>query len=63
MKKKLYYGCLSMSIVSFIGLFIITINAINEPMANDMIAAAVVQIALAAIFIASFVGFVLTLED
>ncbi|QWB95265.1 hypothetical protein KHQ89_04655 [Mycoplasmatota bacterium] len=63
MKKKLYYGCLSVSILSFIGLVIITINAMNEPMAYDIISAVVVQIALAAIFIASFVGFVLTLED
>jgi len=63
MKKKLYYVCLIVSILSFIGLVIITINAMNEPMANDIIAAVIVQIALAAIFIASFIGFILTLED
>ena len=63
MKKKLYYGCLIMSILSFIGLLIMSINAMNEPMANDIIAAVIVQIALAAIFIASFIGFILTLED
>ncbi|MFA6801224.1 MAG: hypothetical protein WCR19_03850 [Acholeplasmataceae bacterium] len=63
MKKKLYYGCLIMSILSFIGLLIMSINAMNDPLAIDIVSGVIVQIAIAAIFIASFIGFILTLED
>lgn len=40
-----------------------SINAMNDPLAIDIVSAVIVQIAIAAIFIASFIGFILTLED
>jgi len=52
-----------MSILSFIGLLIMSINAMNDPLAIDIVSGVIVQIAIAAIFIASFIGFILTLED
>ena len=38
-----------------------SINAINDPLAIDIVSAVIVQIAIAAIFITSFIGFILTL--
>lgn len=40
-----------------------SINAMNDPLTIDIVSAVIVQIAIAAIFIASFIGFILTLED
>lgn len=63
MIKKLNVFCMIFAGISFILLIIMSINAIIDSQAVDMLSAVVVQIALAAFFLASFIGVILTTKD
>ena len=62
MKKKLNIFCMLFSAVTFVLLIIMSINAMIDSQAVNMLSGVVVQIALAAFFVASFIGWVLTME-
>ncbi len=50
---------LGLAIISFILIVILAINAIIDHMATDMLSGVVVMIGLGAIFIASYIGWIL----
>ena len=63
MKKRINIYCMIFAGVTFVLLVIMSINAMIDSQAVDMESGVVVQVALAAFFLASFIGWILTMED
>ena len=58
--KKLNIICWILSLITFVLLVIMSINAIVDSQAVDMLSGVVVQISLGSMFIAFFIGSILT---
>ena len=63
MLKKINKISIGLSVLSFIFLVVMSVVAILDRFASDMLSAVVVQVGLAAIFIASSICAVLTIKE
>ena len=53
----------ALMIIGMIGLILVSINAIRDSTAEDMVSAVIVQLMFASFFISGYIGFILSCKE